>query len=139
MMNPKGLKVREARDSAEHPQSLAIIFCPTSPARWATFRHNWPPRRCLDLALLEQCKVADPQVLFMAVGDADCDRAPLQVGQFETTAELMDKWLTMSYLEGGGGGNSYESYDLAFYIAAKHWHRLLEQAQEPRLSIHHGR
>ena len=121
LMNPKGLKVREARDSAEHPQSLAIIFALDVTGSMG----NIPPQLATKtlprfMALLEQCKVADPQVLFMAVGDADCDRAPLQVGQFETTAELMDNWLTMSYLEGGGGGNSYESYDLAFYIAAKH-------------------
>ncbi|MCX6847314.1 MAG: VWA domain-containing protein, partial [Verrucomicrobia bacterium] len=46
--------------------------------------------------------------------------ASLQVGQFESTAELMDQWLTWSYLEGGGGGSGQESYELAFYIAAQH-------------------
>ncbi|MCL2777272.1 MAG: hypothetical protein FWD73_04645 [Polyangiaceae bacterium] len=34
----------------------------------------------------------------MAVGDATSDEAPLQVGQFETTAELMDQWLTWTFL-----------------------------------------
>ena len=32
----------------------------------------------------------------------------LQVGQFESTAELMDQWLTWTYLEGGGGGGRRE-------------------------------
>ena len=40
---------------------------------------------------------------FVAVGDATCDRAPLQVGQFESAAKEMDQWLTWSFLEGGGG------------------------------------
>jgi hypothetical protein len=64
--------------------------------------------------------VSDPQILFVAVGDATSDRAPLQVGQFESTAELMDQWLTWSYLEGGGGGTFQESYELALYFLAQH-------------------
>jgi hypothetical protein len=56
----------------------------------------------------------------MAVGDATNDRAPLQVGQFESTAELMDQWLTWSYIEGGGGGTGEESYELALYFLALH-------------------
>ena len=70
--------------------------------------------------VLSACKVRDPQVLFMAVGDATCDGAPLQVGQFETTAELMNQRLTWSYLEGGGGGQNKESYELALYFLAEH-------------------
>ena len=56
----------------------------------------------------------------MAVGDAFSDRAPLQVGQFESTAELMDQWLTWMYLEGGGGGTGQESYELGLYFLAMH-------------------
>ena len=36
--------------------------------------------------------------------ETQVDAAPLQVGQFESTAELMDQWLTWTYLEGRGGG-----------------------------------
>jgi hypothetical protein len=72
------------------------------------------------MTLLTACGVPDPQLLFMAIGDARSDNAPLQVGQFESTAELMDQWLTSSYLEGGGGGSGEESYELAFYMAAQH-------------------
>jgi hypothetical protein len=56
----------------------------------------------------------------MAIGDATSDHAPLQIGQFESTAALMDQWLTWSYLEGGGGGTGSESYELAFYTLAQH-------------------
>ena len=42
------------------------------------------------MRILGDCGVPDPQLLFVAVGDATSDQAPLQVGQFETTAELMD-------------------------------------------------
>jgi hypothetical protein len=64
--------------------------------------------------------VKDPQVLFVGIGDHECDSAPLQVGQFESSDELLDKWLTDLYLEGGGGGNRGESYMLAWYFAANH-------------------
>jgi hypothetical protein len=42
------------------------------------------------------------------------------VGQFESTAELMDQWLTWSYLEGGGGMLGQESYELGLYFLAMH-------------------
>lgn len=64
--------------------------------------------------------IADPQVLFMGIGDHECDQAPLQVGQFESSDELLDKWLTDLWLEGHGGGNDGESYMLPWYFAAKH-------------------
>jgi hypothetical protein len=59
----------------------------------------------------------DPQILFVAVGDHECDNSPLQVGQFESSDELLDKWLKDVFLEGGGGGNAGESYHLAWYFA----------------------
>jgi hypothetical protein len=67
-------------------------------------------------------------VLFLGIGDHECDSYPLQVGQFESSDELMDKWLTSVYLEGGGGGNSGESYQLAWMFAANytahdHWQK----------------
>ena len=34
--------------------------------------------------------VAHPQLMFMAIGDATADQAALQVGQFESTAELIN-------------------------------------------------
>jgi hypothetical protein len=70
--------------------------------------------------LVRKGYLAHPQILIGAIGDATCDTAPLQVGQFETTAELMDRWLTSSYLEGGGGGSGQESYELALYFLAQH-------------------
>lgn len=121
LMNPKGVRARESRDSAEHPQSLSIVFAldvtgsmGEIPARLA--KEELPHF----MKLLTDCKIPDPQILFMAVGDATSDRAPLQVGQFESTAELMDQWLTWSFLEGNGGGQGTESYELALYFLATH-------------------
>ncbi len=54
----------------------------------------------------------DPAVSFAAVGDVYTDQAPLQVTQFEK-AIAIHPWLKKIWLEGGGGGQTMESYDLA--------------------------
>jgi hypothetical protein len=121
LMNPKGVLVRECRDSADHPESTPIVF-----ALDVTGSMGEIPKSLATSSLprfmkvLTDCGVPDPQILFLAVGDATCDNAPLQVGQFESTAELMDQWLTRSFLEGGGGANKHESYELALYFLAEH-------------------
>jgi len=72
------------------------------------------------LGLLKEGGYAkDPQLMFGAIGDATCDRAPLQVGQFESD-NRMDKDLERILLEGGGGGQKTESYELAMYFMARH-------------------
>jgi hypothetical protein len=121
LMDPKGVRVRESRDSQDHPRSLGIVF-----ALDVTGSMGGIPRLLakeqlpMFMRILGDCGVVDPQLLFLAVGDATSDLAPLQVGQFETTAELMDQWLTRSWLEGGGGGGGQESYELALYFLAQH-------------------
>jgi hypothetical protein len=63
--------------------------------------------------------VKDPQLMFMGIGDVNCDTAPLQVSQFESDIRIAEQ-LTELYLEHGGGGNGSESYTLAWYFAAMH-------------------
>jgi hypothetical protein len=60
-----------------------------------------------------------PQILIGAIGDATCDTAPLQVGQFESGIEIEED-LAKLFLEGGGGGHITESYELAMYFMARH-------------------
>jgi hypothetical protein len=121
LMNPKGLKVRECRDSADHPDSLGIAFALDVTGSMGDIPHLLATKELPTfMKLLTACGVTHPQIMFMAIGDANSDQAPLQVGQFESTAELMDQWLTWSFVEGHGGGTGEESYDLALYIAAQH-------------------
>jgi hypothetical protein len=120
-MSPFGVAVRESRDSNEHPSSRAIIIALDLTGSMGSV----PDHLVKDglpniMATIIQRGLKDPQLLFLGVGDHECDKAPLQVGQFESSDELLDKWLTTVWLEGGGGGNAGESYALAWYFAAQH-------------------
>ena len=121
-MDPKRITVRESRDSEEHPESFPIII-----ALDETGSMGHIPELIIKNVLPDimesilNAGVKDPQVMFMGIGDC-CfmEEAPLQVGQFESSDELMEKWLTKVYLEGKGGGNRHESYPLAWYFADHH-------------------
>ena len=120
-LNPYGLRLRESRDSVQHPNSLAIgIFLDVTGSMGRIpellIRHKLGTM----MDTLLHHGVEDPQVMFSALGDQYTDRAPLQVGQFESGATEMNLNLSQVYLEGGGGGQAKESYQLAWLIAGKH-------------------
>lgn len=119
-LDPRGVTVRESRDSADHPESLAIgvLFDVTGSMGGVprTLQTKLPDLLGL---LLRKGYVRDPHILFGAVGDATCDRAPLQIGQFEAD-NRMDDDLGKILLEGGGGGQMRESYELGMYFMARH-------------------
>lgn len=119
-MNIKG-KIRECCENSEHPETFPIIV-----ALDVTGSMGYIPARLIKSDFPEMVKkiidggVVCPQICFIAIGDHECDSTPFQAGQFEASDELMEKWLTSTYLEGGGGGNGGESYGLAWYFAARH-------------------
>ncbi|MEO8935042.1 MAG: hypothetical protein ABI295_12120 [Xanthomarina sp.] len=120
-MDPANILLRESRDSQEHPETVSIIV-----ALDVTGSMGFVPEHIVKEALpdligtLMEAGIQHPQVLFMGLGDFIYDQAPLQVGQFESSAELLDRWLTRVYLEAGGGGNNQEGYNLAHLFAARH-------------------
>lgn len=118
--NKAGDRIREALDSAEHPDSvpIAVLFDVTG-SMGVVPKVITAKLPQLMAILLKKGYVTDPQILFGGIGDATCDRAPLQLGQFESGNEL-DEALSLIYLEGGGGGQATESYELALYYMARH-------------------
>lgn len=120
-MSPYGVQVRESRDSEEHPNSVPIIIALDVTGSMGSIPHFLVKEGLPNImGQIIQMGIPDPQVLFLAIGDHECDQAPLQVGQFESSDELLDTWLTTVWLEGRGGGNNGESYHLAWYFSAKH-------------------
>ena len=114
-------KIRESCDSEEHPYSYPIII-----GLDVTGSMGQVPENLIKDAFPEIMKtiqekgVEHAQICFLGIGDHYSDSAPIQVGQFETSDELTEKWLKAIYIEGGGGGNNGESYLLAWYFAAYH-------------------
>ncbi|MEP6929687.1 MAG: hypothetical protein ABI850_06730 [Flavobacterium sp.] len=120
-MNPNGITFREARDSAIHPNSVPIILGLDVTGSMGHIPHELIKEGLPKLmGGIIQGGVPDPALLFLGIGDHECDRFPLQAGQFESGDEELDMWLTRTYIEGGGGGNAGESYLLAWYFAAFH-------------------
>lgn len=118
-LNPKSV-TRESRDSKEHPESLAIAvkMDVTGSLRGLPKIFISKLGNLMSL-LIKKGYVEHPQILFGAIGDATCDQAPLQVGQFESDNRMEDN-LQNIILEGGGGPSFTESYEIALYFMARH-------------------
>ena len=120
-MNPFGVKFRECRDSENHPFSLPVqIYLDVTGSMGSIPQQLIVEGLPKMISNLLNKGIKSPSILFGAVGDHECDKAPLQVGQFESGDEELDKWLTSTYVEGNGGGNGGESYGLAWYFGANH-------------------
>lgn len=113
--------LRESRDSEEHPESFPIII-----GLDVTGSMGSIPEYLIKEAfptIMEKIMAAgipNPQVCFMAFGDQRYDDCPIQVGEFESSDELMEKWLTKIYIEQGGGGDGSETPALVWWTALKH-------------------
>lgn len=132
-LNPEGVKIRESRDSKEHPVSVPIGVIMDTTGSMAQV----PSMLQKDLTKLMGCFLDDkasgkkylgdgyPAILIGAVDDYYAQKyghggeGSLQVGQFESGIEIDDN-LTNIWLTGNGGGSYEESYDLAMYFFARH-------------------
>src|SRR5579862_2830861 len=120
-LDPLGVKVRESRDSVDNPNSTPVIVGLDVTGSMGILADVIAREGLgtLFTGILERKPISDPHVMFMAIGDANCDSAPLQVSQFEADKRIIEQ-LTQIYLEHGGGGNNFESYNLPWYFAAFH-------------------
>lgn len=122
VLNPMGVKIRESRDSAVNPNSTALIIGIDVTGSMGMIAEALAREGLgvLFQEVLDRKPITDPHLMFMAIGDvAAGDHAPLQVSQFEADDRIIQQ-LTDIYLEGRGGGNHFESYNLPWYFAANH-------------------
>lgn len=120
-MLPKNITVRESRDSDIHPKSLAVMVFLDDTGSMGRIPEDIVKNELPTLMnTIIDNGVLDPQVLFGAVNDHHCIDTPIQIGQFESGTEELDKWLTGVALQGGGGGQDMESYLLAWLVAGRH-------------------
>lgn len=119
-LNGAGMNVRESFDSDTHPDSVPVAILFDVTGSMSTVPRIFVNKLGKLMALLvKKGYLAHPHILFGAIGDATCDKVPLQIGQFEAGNE-MDEALTKMVLEGGGGGHITESYELGAYYLARH-------------------
>lgn len=112
-------KCREARDSEDHPKSTPIIVALDVTGSMGEIAALIAREGLKTLAeeLYSRKPVDDPQIMFMGIGDMNFDKAPVQATQFESDIRIAEE-LRELYVEGGGGGNSSESYTAAWYMGA---------------------
>ena len=121
-MDPSKFEFRESCDSEEHPESFPIIIALDETGSMGSIPDHLITSLFPGIMdKIMKAGVPNPQVCFVGIGDCEgCrEQAPIQCGQFESSDELMEKWLKKIFLEGRGGGNGGESYNLAWYFAAK--------------------
>lgn len=109
---------RECVDSEEHPNTIPVILALdlTGSMGGACVKTAQSLNKIMTM-LYE--KFTDIEFLIMGVGDLECDRAPVQVSQFESDVRIAEHTDKL-YMEHGGGGNGYESYTAAWYFGLRH-------------------
>lgn len=119
-MDPENT-IRECCNSEEHPNTIPVIIALDVTGSMGSVPESFIRDEMTKMmSKLYESGLKDTQVLFLGIGDHECDSSPLQVGQFEASDQLLDKWLKQIYLEGGGGVNAGESYLLAWYYGSRH-------------------
>lgn len=118
--NPKNIVMRESVDSEANPQSTPIIVGLDVTGSMGMIAEHIAKQGLGTLieSIIDTKPVTDPHIMMMAIGDINYDDAPLQVTQFEADITIADQ-LEDLWLEGGGGGNQFESYDLPWLFAAR--------------------
>lgn len=92
-LDPHEVTLRESRDSAEHPNSLAVavLFDVTGSMGGVprTLQTKLPDLLGL---LLRKGYATDPQILFGAIGDATCDRSRCRSASSSPTTGWTSTW-----------------------------------------------
>lgn len=117
--DPKYINIREARDSEDHPNSTPIIIGLDVTGSMGYLSEAIAKNALHEtmMKLYSTKPVADPQLMFAAIGDVT-DDAPLQVTQFESDIRIAEQLLSL-WLE-GAGADAPEDFELLWYFAAKH-------------------
>ena len=115
-LNPQRWKDINLQSNFESPIVFALDVT-GSMGDWTKIIYDKMPMFYGQIMLQNYLK--DPALSFCAVGDYTCDEAPLQVTEFGQGTNI-DSLISKMYLEGGGGGSYFESYELAAYFYNTH-------------------
>lgn len=118
--NAVEIGMRESRDSEDNPNSTPVIVAldVTGSMGFIAEKMAKSSLGTIVQGIIGKNIISDPHFMFMGIGDCTVgDEVPLQVTQFEADNKIIPQ-LTDIIIEGGGGGNIFESYDMAWHFAA---------------------
>lgn len=116
-LDPKNV-IRECCDSEEHPNTLPVILALDVTGSMGEAAVEVAKK--LNVIMTKLYKDAkDVEFMIMGIGDLAYDDCPIQVSQFESDIRIAEQ-LDKIYFEFGGGGNSFESYTVAWYFGSRH-------------------
>lgn len=133
-LSPRSGKLRESRDSVEHPETVPVAIQLDTTGSMGEIpgiiQKNLPKLMGAFLEAKASGKAylgnGYPAILISAVDDynAQMDRLGssegcLQIGQFESGMEI-DEMISNIWLTRNGGGTNHESYQLGVYFMARH-------------------
>lgn len=118
-MDPRNITVRESCDSEINPNSTPVIVAVDHTGSMGHLATEIIKNGLgvIMKEIYERKPISDPHVMCMAVGDGYSDTSPLQVTQFESDISLAEQ-VKKFHIEGEGGGNGGESYNLVWHFAA---------------------
>jgi len=116
--DPRNFRYRESVDGPDNPESTPVIIGldvtgSMGPVLLAMAKEGL---RDACQGIYDGKPISNPHICTLGIGDVEYDRAPFQATQFEADIRIFEQ-LERLFLEKGGGGNSYESYILAWYFA----------------------
>ncbi len=117
-LDPLGFGVRESVDGDDNPESTPIIIALDVTGSMGPILDKIAREGLKTVCeeVYNRKPVTDPHICVLGIGDVESDSSPFQATQFEADVRIFEQ-LEKLYLEGGGGGNHYESYILAWYFA----------------------
>lgn len=118
---PENISVRESRDSDSNPNSRAIIFGIDFTASMGYLASDMINTQIPEVitGLIDSRIIPDPHLLVTAIRDYKASNdSPLQVSQFEADHTVIEQMQDFYGCSKGGGGNTEESYALAWAMAA---------------------
>lgn len=119
VLNPHNV-MRECCDSEEHPNTTPVILALDVTGSMGDSAVKVAQQlNTIMTDIYASGVVPDVEFCIMAIGDLAYDGAPIQMGQFESDIRIAEQ-LDQVYFEGGGGGNTYESYTAAWYMGLNH-------------------
>lgn len=108
-LNPRGKKLR-----IESSQNPIVVAVDVTGSMGIFAKCIWDKLPMFYGQLRSKNYLPNPAISFAGVGDAYTDKAPLQISEFKQ-GNALDDSISKLYLEGGGGGQHYESYELCGY------------------------